>query len=381
MEGPPLKLMELVELVNALALVDVLANWLWQGSAVALAATVILRLSRRLSATARYHLWWVALSVVLVLPILPWLLNGRGVEAGFAGAANVAGQAATSSPQATSLGVVLPTFPAWAFALLVVTWFGWATLSLSRTLLALVALREAKLAARPFPHGREARLETWLSLRGRGRRAELGMSDSVRAAAVLGLTSPTIVVAPSALAALDDQELDQIVVHEWAHVQRRDDLVRVGQRIIVALAGLHPAVWWIDRQLNLERETACDDWAVNATGSARGLAVCLTKLAAMPGRPADAVLLPAAFLSSELTTRVVRLLDRRRNTSTTPAAGAADARRPCSQCACARGRQRPAGGDLAEDLGCTAGRFAWAGCSARRRARGPRTCRDRFRPR
>ncbi len=145
----------------------------------------------------------------------------------------------------------------------------------------------------------------------------------MRAAAVLGLTTPTIVVAPSALAALEDQELDQIVVHEWAHVQRRDDLVRVGQRIIVALAGLHPAVWWIDRQLNLERETACDDWAVNATGSARGLAVCLTKLAAMPGRPADAVLLPAAFLSSELTTRVVRLLDRRRNTSTTPAAGAA----------------------------------------------------------
>jgi beta-lactamase regulating signal transducer with metallopeptidase domain len=317
-----LKLIELVELANALALVDVLANWLWQGCAVALAATAILRLSPRLSATSRYHLWWVALSVVLVLPFLPWLSYGRHVEAGFAGAANVAGPPATSTLPTTSLGVVLPTFPPWAFALLVTVWFGWAMLSLSRTVLALVALGEAKLAARPFPRGREARLETWLSLRGHGRRAELGLSDSVRAAAVLGLTSPTIVVAPSALATLDDQELDQIIVHEWAHVQRRDDLVRVGQRIIVALAGLHPAVWWIDRQLNLERETACDDWAVNATGSARGLAVCLTKLAAMPGRPADAVLLPAAFLSSQLTTRVVRLLDRRRNTSTTLAAGA-----------------------------------------------------------
>ena len=53
---------------DAVALVDVLANWLWQGSAVALAATVILRASRRLSATSRYHLWWVALAVVLVLP-------------------------------------------------------------------------------------------------------------------------------------------------------------------------------------------------------------------------------------------------------------------------------------------------------------------------
>jgi hypothetical protein len=120
---------------------------------------------------------------------------------------------------------------------------------------------------------------------------------------------------------LKDDELDQIVVHEWAHVQRRDDLARLAQRLVVALAGLHPAVWWIERQLNVERETACDDWAVNATGSARGLAVCLTKLASLPGRPSDPALLPAALLSSELTTRVVRLLDPRRNTSTAPGLG------------------------------------------------------------
>ncbi len=47
-----------------------LANWVWQGCAVALAATAILRASRRVSATTRYHLWWVTLAVVLVLPAL-----------------------------------------------------------------------------------------------------------------------------------------------------------------------------------------------------------------------------------------------------------------------------------------------------------------------
>ena len=217
---------------------------------------------------------------------------------------------------------VLPTLPLWALSLLSLVWLAWAAASLWRTLAALVSLRQAKRTTQPFPAAREVRLETWLSLRARGRRAALGVSDSVRAAAVLGLTSPSIVVAPSVLDALDDSELDQIVVHEWAHVQRRDDLARLVQRVIVALAGLHPAIWWIDRQLNLERETACDDWAVNATGSPKSLAVCLTKLAALPGRPADAALLPAALLSSELTTRVVRLLDRRRNTSTTRTIGA-----------------------------------------------------------
>ncbi len=125
-------------------------------------------------------------------------------------------------------------------------------------------------------------MKAWLAVRARGRAARLVISDDVRAAAVLGLGSPMIAVAPSALAALSADELDHIVVHEWAHVQRRDDIAQLAQRIVVALTGLHPAVWWIDRQLRLERETACDDWAVNAKGSPKGLALCLTKLASLP---------------------------------------------------------------------------------------------------
>ena len=206
--------------------------------------------------------------------------------------------------------------PPWTGALLAILWLATAAVSLSRTAVALIALRRVKRTARPFPEACEARLHTWLLLRSLGRPARLVVSDHIHAAAVLGLTSPSIAVAPPTLEALDDLELDQIVVHEWAHVQRRDDLARLAQRIIVAFAGLHPAVWWIDRQLHLERETACDDWAVQATGSARSLAVCLTKLAALPGRPSHSVLVPAALVSSELTARVVRLLDRHRNMST-----------------------------------------------------------------
>jgi len=302
---------------------DVLVNWLWQGSAVALAATALLRASRRMSATTRYHLWWVALVVVLVLPASSLQLPAPSFrqDALSAQSGDFAPKVSARSWKPGAGSVVLPALPGWTGALLVLLWSSWATISLWRTVGALVTLARAKRTSRPFPEACEGRLRTWLSLRSRGRRARLAVSDEVRAAAVLGLTSPSIALAPGTLVALNDEELDQIVVHEWAHVQRRDDIARLVQRVIVALAGLHPAVWWIDRQLHLERETACDDWAVNATGSARGFAVCLTKLAALPGRP-DAVLLPAALLSSELTTRVVRLLDRRRNTSTTRTFGA-----------------------------------------------------------
>ena len=186
--------------------------------------------------------------------------------------------------------VVLPLLPTWTGALLVFVWCAWASTSLARTV---GRARDARAApnARSDRSPRRAKPGSRRGSRfaARSRRAAAGVSDDVRAAAVLGLTSPSIVVAPVALGALNDEELDQIVVHEWAHVHRRDDIARLVQRVIVAFAGLHPAVWWIDRQLHLERETACDDWAVNATGSARALAVSLTKLASLPGRPSDAV--------------------------------------------------------------------------------------------
>ena len=300
-----------------------LVNWLWQGSAIALAATAILRPSRRISATTRYQIWWIALFIVLALPILSFQLPAASFQQEPATsparefAAGVgAGRVPGSGFWELGAGSWELSLPTWTGALLAFLWLATAAVSLSRTALALIALRRVKRTARPFPEACEARLHTWLLLRSLGRPARLVVSDHIHAAAVLGLTSPSIAVAPPTLEALDDLELDQIVVHEWAHVQRRDDLARLAQRIIVAFAGLHPAVWWIDRQLHLERETACDDWAVQATGSAKSLAVCLTKLAALPGRPSHSVLVPAALVSSELTARVVRLLDRHRNMST-----------------------------------------------------------------
>ena len=105
-------------------------------------------------------------------------------------------------------------------------------------------------------------------------------------------------------------------MHEWAHVQRRDDYARLAQVVIRMVAGLHPAVWWIGRRLEIEREIACDDYAVNITGAAQRLARCLTKLAEAPQRAMRAALAPGMLASSQLTLRVRSLLDPRRNTST-----------------------------------------------------------------
>jgi beta-lactamase regulating signal transducer with metallopeptidase domain len=286
--------------------VHVLANWLLQGSALAAVTTILLRLVPRISATARYRVWWLAMFTVLALPILNWL-PPHLIAAPM--------MTSTATP-AASYEVEMPALPWWPIAIAFsayALWTSWSLVCLGR---ALLYLRSAKRRCRDLPLGRQNRLPRWRALRDRGRRARLVVSDDVRTASVLGLTSPAIAVAPTLLGVLDDDELDCILVHEWAHVQRRDDFARLLQVLLRATTGLHPAIWWIDRQLHIDRETACDDWTVNLTGSAKRYAACLTKLAAHNLTLREAVLLPAVLSPGDLTRRVTQLLDRRRSTST-----------------------------------------------------------------
>ena len=285
----------------------VLANWLLQGSALAAVTTVLLRLLPRLSATTRYRVWWLAMFTVLALPVLNWLPSHLIPPP------LVAPPTATAAP---SYEVEMPALPWWPIAVAFgayALWTSWSLVCLGR---ALLHLRSAKRRCRDLPLGRQNRLPRWRALRDRGRRARLVVSDDVRTASVLGLTSPAIAVAPTLLRVLDNDELDCILVHEWAHVQRRDDFARLLQVLLRATTGLHPGIWWIDRQLHIDRETACDDWTINLTGSAKRYAACLTKLAAHNLALHEAVLLPAVLSPGDLTRRVTQLLDRRRSTST-----------------------------------------------------------------
>ena len=286
---------------------EAIVNWLWQGMALTAVSTLVLHRSPRLSATTRYLVWWVTLVLVLALPLAPrfdWLIEPAVVPSGV-------------SPLTP---VPLPDLPAWPLTAAFVCWIGWVAGSLTRVPMSVVALIAARRRVSPFPPEREAALTHWAAVRSHGRPARLALCDRIPAAAVFGLGPAIIAVSPTICARLTDDELDQVILHEWAHVQRRDDFSRLGQIGVRIVAGLHPAVWWIGRRLEIERETACDDFAVNVTGAARRLARCLTKLAEVPPPPMAAPLAPG-LASSQLATRVRRLLDPDRNTSTARARG------------------------------------------------------------
>jgi bla regulator protein BlaR1 len=137
-------------------------------------------------------------------------------------------------------------------------------------------------------------------------------SPDVRAAAVLGFGPPIIALQPALIEQLTDSELDQVVVHEWAHVSGRDTLGALIQGVVHVVAGWHPAVWFAAKRLRLEREMACDEVAVDAAGSAKAYAACLTRVAALAHASSGSRLAVAMLSSPGLTRRVLRLLARQK---------------------------------------------------------------------
>ncbi len=273
---------------------DAVLNWLWQGGVVAIVAAGTLHLLDRARAAVRCLVCWAALLVVVVLPL---------VSLAMAAASPVA-------PAASNAAAILTVPAAWwtSSALIAGAWAVWVAIYGVRLARAIVVVRRARARCRPFSPAVESSLGYWRRARHTGRPARLAVSDRVSAAAVFGCGTPVIAVAPTLIARLDADELDRVVIHEWAHVQRRDDLANIGQLLLRAVAGWHPAIWWLDRRLSIEQELACDETVVAVAGGAKSYASCLVKLASLRAAQSDVLLASGALSSSGLTRRVARLL-------------------------------------------------------------------------
>ncbi len=134
---------------------------------------------------------------------------------------------------------------------------------------------------------------------------------------VAGLWRPAILIPVRLLGQLSEEEWDQVGLHEAAHVARWDDFALIAQRILEALLCLHPVVHWISRRTDLEREVACDDFVLGATGRARSYAACLTRVLELAGGM-DPSSIAAAVIDegSHFTRRVQALLDQTRHAGT-----------------------------------------------------------------
>jgi beta-lactamase regulating signal transducer with metallopeptidase domain len=277
-----------------------LVAWLWQGIVIAGVTTLAVRVIPPASASKRHFLWWMALVFTLALPLLDrfnWLAGSE--------------LQAVTGAHTQSSGFILPIPPAWLISGALAICAGIGILSFCRLAFSLRTLRQVLLSSRPFDANRAERLTRWRAARQSRRQTELRVSNELDGACAAGFHRPTILVSSSLAAALTDDVLEWIILHEQAHLERFDDWSRAVQCVVFSLARWHPAVWWISRNIDVERESACDQRVIERACSplayARGLAEAAELI--VHGRGCTPLLAPGSSITTPmLRLRIERLL-------------------------------------------------------------------------
>ena len=339
-----------------------LLNGICLGAILAATMTLILRFFRRLNATTRFTILWLTLVAVVALLATPLARRASLVEPRIESLAVVLPNAAVSPApvpaqvhrpgrkayshvdsvpsqrnawmperhqesnpsqiaSANSLpGTSLPEpsliriHSAKFLRALAIVWVLFSLGMFARLAVGYCVLRGLKSTATPASPDRRLHFSRLCATHGIGRQPQLLVSSHVSGPMSLGFFRPVIVIPRTLLATLSPAELEQIVLHELAHLHRRDDWSNLAQKLIEAVLPVQPAVYWLGYQMSLAREMACDDWVITATGTPRPYAAALTKVAELSQWQRAGVLAAgAAGNRSQLFRRVRQMLDRTRN--------------------------------------------------------------------
>ena len=125
------------------------------------------------------------------------------------------------------------------------------------------------------------------------RRVGLAACDRLAAPVLVGILRPLILLPAAAMSGWSPDQLEMVLLHELAHVRRRDNLVNLLQRLVESVLFFHPAVWIVSGWVRREREHCCDRVVVERTGRPRAYVETLLSLStpaadpASPDRPGD----------------------------------------------------------------------------------------------
>jgi beta-lactamase regulating signal transducer with metallopeptidase domain len=235
-------------------------NSLPEGLLIAIFAWIVLRFLPRQNAGTRFAVWFVALLAVSGLPLVGGMA-GRAILPAALGARPL----------------ITLTIP-WGFLLFLI-WVLAACTAMLRLAAGVWRLRALRRSCIPIDLAQiDPAIRKTITKFFSSRSVTLATSEKVSVPSAFGFFKPMIVIPAWAMRELPHEDLNIILLHEFAHVRRWDDWTNLFQKAIRAVFFFHPAIWWIDSRLSLEREMACDDAVLAETANPHGYAKCLIGL-------------------------------------------------------------------------------------------------------
>lgn len=251
-----------------------LFHFLWEGAAIALLLAMMMAATR--SARARYTASCLAMLGMLAAFGVTLAVKWPKTELAGGAAVHVPAGILRLAPAAPENSGAPATIPyGWA----VPVWLaGVGLLSLHRIIGFAAAYRLRRVGVCAAPTAWQARAGDLAARLGVTRPVLLLESCLAEVPAAAGCLRPAILLPLGLLAGLPAAQVEFILIHELAHIARRDYLVNLMQGVVEALLFYHPAVWWVSSVIRNEREHCCDDLVVALAGNPRGYAAALVAL-------------------------------------------------------------------------------------------------------
>ena len=287
---------------------------LWKSTAVLSLACVAALLLQKGAAAARHWIWILALGCLLLLPVLQTALPAWRIAAPQRN--HVAMSESWAVPRGNGTAVMsrpvridwsetagMAILATWIAGIIVCLW-RWRNGARQVTLL---CRRATPLGDVPvLDLAREAAAQLGLE-----HEVKLLRSDRDITPMATGLRVP-VVLLPASSANWPGERLRMVLLHEMAHIRRRDCLVQALAELVRSLYWFHPLVWFAMRRLRMERERASDDLVLCAGNRASDYAAHLLALA-RPARAREYSAAAISMASSHLEARVRAILNPRLN--------------------------------------------------------------------
>jgi len=269
-----------------------------EGSLLVVAVALAMRFVRHQSSRTKFVIWFSALLATAFLPMLGVKLSGEA-------ASMIPSKAVVTLP----LSIALYVFAAWILL---------ACAGLIRVLAGVRQLRRLRagceeLDAQQLGPELTHTIEDFRT----ARRVSLLVSKEVQVPTAVGFFKPAVIIPAWMLEEGASDELRHVMLHELAHLRRRDDWTNLIKKVVKAVLFFHPGVWWMEKELSLHREMACDDEVLAETGNPRSYAESLARVAERNFLRRQIAMAQAAVSKMrQLSTRVTRILDPNRGQST-----------------------------------------------------------------
>nr|MBA3675666.1 M56 family metallopeptidase [Chitinophagaceae bacterium] len=250
-----------------------LVHSLWQGIVIAIIALVVLWLTKRSSPFLRYNLLLILFTLFIATVSITFSMQYRAIETEKLKEINSLELSKNTlfSPTNTFLIIKQTKDYLTAFEdgfsrhanLIVSIWFFIFCIHCLRLFSSIGYIYRIRNYKTYVP------LSNWLK-RCTELKNELGIqkqvslleSAIVKVPVVIGFFKPLILLPVGLLANLPYHQVESILLHELAHIKRRDYLVNLLQSFVETIFFFNPAILWISSLIKEEREACCDEMAV-----------------------------------------------------------------------------------------------------------------------